>query len=60
MSLVAESLINEFRQHFKLDKAIKILNTAVVGFDSQDNPPRLDNFAFAMRELGASGSSIWR
>jgi hypothetical protein len=56
MSLSAESLTDEVRQHFKLEIERKIFDAAVQGFDSEDNPLRLNNFAFAMRELGR----IWR
>jgi len=52
MSLAAESLTDEVRQHFKLEIERKIFDAAVQGFDSEDNPLRLNNFAFAMRELG--------
>jgi hypothetical protein len=52
MSLVAKSLSDEVRQHFKLEIERKIFDAAVQGFDSEDNPLRLNNFAFAMRELG--------
>lgn len=52
MSLAEESLTNEVRRHFKLEIERKIFDAAVQGFDSEDNPLRLNNFAFAMRELG--------
>jgi hypothetical protein len=52
MRLAEESLTNEVRQHFKVEIERKIFDAAVQGFDSEDNPLRLNNFAFAMRELG--------
>ncbi|MGD0470270.1 MAG: hypothetical protein ABSA54_17960 [Terriglobales bacterium] len=52
MRLAEESLTNEVRRHFKVEIERKIFDAAVQGFDSEDNPLRLNNFAFAMRELG--------
>jgi hypothetical protein len=52
MSLAGSSLAGDVRQHFKVEIERKIFDAAVLGFDSEDNPLRLNNFAFAMRELG--------
>ena len=52
MSLAEDSLTRDVRQHFKVEIERKIFDAAVLGFDSEDNPLRLNNFAFAMRELG--------
>lgn len=52
MSLAEDSLTIDVRQHFKVEIERKIFDAAVRGFDSEDNPLRLNNFAFAMRELG--------
>ncbi len=52
MSLAEDSLTKDVRQHFKVEIERKIFDAAVLGFDSEDNPLRLNNFAFAMRELG--------
>jgi hypothetical protein len=52
MSLAGNSLTNDVRQHFKFEIERKIFDAAVLGFNSEDNPLRLNNFAFAMRELG--------
>jgi hypothetical protein len=52
MSLAGDSLASDVRQHFKVEIERKIFDAAVLGFDSEDNPLRLNNFAFAMRELG--------
>ena len=52
MRLAEESLTNEVRQHFKVEIEHRIFDAAVQGCDSEDNPLRLNNFAFAMRELG--------
>jgi hypothetical protein len=52
MSLAEDSLTSDVRQHFKVEIERKIFDAAVLGFDSEDNPLRLNNFAFAMRELG--------
>jgi hypothetical protein len=52
MRLAEESLTNKARQHFKVEIERKIFDAAVQGFDSEDNPLRLNNFAFALRELG--------
>lgn len=52
MSLAEDSLTKDVRQHFKVEIERKIFDAAVLGFDSEGNPLRLNNFAFAMRELG--------
>lgn len=52
MNLAEDSLTKDVRQHFKVEIERKIFDAAVLGFDSEDNPLRLNNFAFAMRELG--------
>jgi hypothetical protein len=52
MSLAGDSLTTDVRQHFKVEIERKIFDAAVLGFDSENNPLRLNNFAFAMRELG--------
>ncbi len=52
MSLADDSLTKDVREHFKVEIERKIFDAAVSGFDSEDNPLRLNNFAFAMRELG--------
>jgi hypothetical protein len=52
MSLANDSLTAHVREHFKVEIERKIFDAAVLGFDSEDNPLRLNNFAFAMRELG--------
>lgn len=52
MSLADDGLTKDVREHFKVEIERKIFDAAVLGFDSEDNPLRLNNFAFAMRELG--------
>jgi hypothetical protein len=52
MNLAKNELTQKVRGHFKLDLQRKIFDAAVKSFDHQDNPLRLNNFAFALRELG--------
>lgn len=52
MSLAGDSLTSHVQQHFKVEIERQIFDAAVLGFDSEDNPLRFNNFAFAMRELG--------
>lgn len=52
MSLAGDSLTSDVRQHFKVEIERQIFDAAALGFDSEDNPLRFNNFAFAMRELG--------
>jgi len=52
MNLAANELTHRVRGHFKLDLQREIFDVAVKGFDQEDSPLRLKNFAFALRELG--------
>src|SRR5438552_18729152 len=52
MNLENDDLTQKVRGHFKLDIERKIFDAAVKSFDHEDNPLRLNNFAFALRELG--------
>lgn len=52
MSLADDGLTSNVRLHFNVEIERKIFDAAVLGFDSEDNPLRLNIFAFAMRELG--------
>ena len=52
MSLAGNSLSSDVRRHFKVEIERKIFDAAALGFDSEGNPLRFNNFAFAMRELG--------
>ena len=51
MNLAANELTHRVRGHFKLDVQREIFDAAVKGFDREDSPLRLKNFAFALGEL---------
>jgi hypothetical protein len=52
MSLAKDELTHKVRGHFKSDFQRRVFDAAVKSFDHEDNPLRLNNFAFALRELG--------
>jgi len=52
MNLAANELTHRVRGHFVLDLQREIFDAAVEGFDNEDLPLRLRNFASALRELG--------
>lgn len=52
MSLAKDDLTHRVCGHLESDFQRRVFGAAVKSFDHEDNPLRLNNFAFALRELG--------